>query len=80
MFLLACNDAVHVGPKLFREFLSSVRLDPSGESKIWNKCAVEFALQLLSLISGSYTARNRDFHLLYSSRAQKEGRSGPEFG
>lgn len=26
-FLLACNDAVHVGPKLFCEFLTYVRLD-----------------------------------------------------
>lgn len=51
IFLLAYNDAVHVGPKLFCEFLSSGRLDSSGESKIWSKCAVDFALHLLSLIS-----------------------------
>lgn len=80
MFLLDSNDAVYVGPKLFCEVLSSIRLDSSGESKIQCKCAVEFALHLPSLIRSGYTTRDRDFQLLCSSRAHKEGRSGPGFG
>lgn len=70
MFLLACNDAVHGGPKLLCEFL---RLDSSGESKIWSQCAVEFALHVLSLIGGSYTARDR-FPFALLTRSTERGK------
>lgn len=49
-----------------------VRMDSSGKSKIWSKCSVVFVWYLLGLINRRDTARDRDFHLLNSSRAQKD--------
>lgn len=56
------------------------RRDSSGKSNIWSKCAVDFVWYLPSLSSRRDTDRDRNFHLLNSSRAQEEGRRGPGFG
>jgi len=67
MILLACKSAVHVGPKLFYEFSSYVRLDSSAESKIWSECALEFVLHLLSLIKLYSMGQRFPFDLLIQS-------------